>query len=301
MGDPAARMVQQLQVVEMLRQMEQDATHIYILGDLFDFWYEYVWPDSSKREYEPVLEELSHITRELHIPVDFFIGNHDIWTFGWLEKRTGMTIHRGNAEEIKPEGVTGVRIIAGHGDGLVPSDYMDKVPKEFRGKLRRFIRLRKFFHSKVPQMLFRLVPPVLGNAYGYNWAKHSRLKEMAKPYPYKGDDKEEVVLWAREQEGLRGLKGLKGLRGLKGLKGLNSSNSSNGERPTIYIFGHRHVAKEVEIGEGSRLYLLGETFKQWTFLTMEEVAKEGSENSASELIVKTKLQHVSTESSGVTK
>lgn len=274
MGDLTQRMEHQMKVVRMLQQMEKDAEHIYILGDLFDFWYEYIWPDRSKREYEPILSELRHITQDLQIPVDFYIGNHDIWTFGWLAKQTGMTVHRGNAEEIslsleEKKSAKTIRLVVGHGDGLVPSDYMERVPEDFRKKLRGFIRLRKFFHHPIPQMLFRLLPPYIGNAYGYNWAKHSRLKEMAKPYPYKGDDKEEVVLWAKEEMG------------------------KDEKSPTIYIFGHRHVAREVELPQGSKLYLLGETFSQWTYLTIERVASDGSSNLASEVTVKVNLQTVS--------
>lgn len=249
-----------MRVVEMLRMMAKDATAVYILGDLFDFWYEYLWPDRSKREYQPVLTQLRTMT-EAGIHVHFFIGNHDIWTFGWLARQTGMTIHRGNVEHLT---IAGRPFVLGHGDGLVPSNYWEMVPEDFREKLRKFLWLRKIFHHPVPQFLFRLLPPSIGNAYGYNWAKNSRLKEQRNPYPYKGENKEEIVLWAKEQE--RKAESGEGREGEKSKEGRESKESV----PTIYIFGHRHVELDLLLRTGAHVILLGDTFRQWTYAQMDE-------------------------------
>lgn len=244
-GELSERLEQQQKVVNMLRMMAADATEIYILGDLFDFWYEYLWPDRSKREYEPVLTQLKQMT-DSGIKIHFYIGNHDIWTFGWLRRKTGMIIHRPNHEAVT---IAGRECIIGHGDGLVPSNYWETIPEDFRWKLRKFLWLRHFFHNPIPQFLFRLLPPALGNAYGYNWAKNSRLKEMRNPYPYKGENHEELVLWAKEQE--------KRKEGKEGM-------------PTYYIFGHRHVELDLLLRTGAHIILLGDTFRQWTYATMDE-------------------------------
>ena len=83
----------QQRFISLLRQMERDATAIYLLGDVFDFWMEYFWPNRRHfKQFEPVLQALKEIAAK--IPVHFFIGNHDLWTFGWLERETGMVLHR---------------------------------------------------------------------------------------------------------------------------------------------------------------------------------------------------------------
>ena len=90
--------VHQEKLVAMLQSMAKDASAIYLLGDIFDFWCEYFWCDTSKGQYHPFLQTLKKITAQ-GIEIHFFIGNHDIWTFGWLAKETGVVIHR------KPESI----------------------------------------------------------------------------------------------------------------------------------------------------------------------------------------------------
>ena len=120
-------------IIDMLQSMANDATAIYLLGDIFDFWCEYFWCDKSKEQYHPFLQTLKEITNK-GIEIHFFIGNHDIWTFGWLEKQTGITVHR------KPESVVinGKKVFLAHGDGLVPSDYINGQPKSIRKKIKLF-------------------------------------------------------------------------------------------------------------------------------------------------------------------
>ena len=131
-----------------------------------------------------------------------------------------------------------------HGDGLIPSNYISQLPRKIQKKIRSFIFLRKIFHNPVLQFLFRLVPPTLGNAFGYNWAKNSRLKELAKPCPYKGEHKEELVLFAKEQEQL-------------------------GNHHDYYIFGHRHIELDLMISRDSRIIILGDCWQQFTYAQID--------------------------------
>ena len=238
MNDPK----HQLRFVALLEQMAQDATAIYLLGDIFDFWSEYIWRDRTKEEYKPTLACLKSLT-DRGIDVHFFIGNHDIWTYGELARLTGMTVHR------KPEIVTihGKRCMLAHGDGLVPSNYLTQFPKDIQKKIRKFMRLRALFHNPVAQALFRCVPPAWGNSLGYNWAKHSREKELANPCGYKGEQHEELVLFSKEQEKVKHL--------------------------DYYIFGHRHIELDLELATGARIIILGDCFRQWTYAAMDEQGK----------------------------
>lgn len=235
MDDPA----HQQRFVSLLSTLAKDATAIYLLGDIFDFWSEYFWRDSSKQEYEPILACLRDLT-DKGIPVHYFIGNHDIWTYGELAKRTGVTIHR-HPETLN---IAGKRCFLAHGDGLVPSNYLTRFPKEVQRKIRSFMRLRRLFHNPVAQFFFRLLPPALGNRLGYNWAKKSRLKELANPCGYKGENQEELVLYAKEFE--------------------------KTEHLDYYIFGHRHIELDLELASGARVIILGDCFRQWTYAAMDE-------------------------------
>lgn len=235
----------QLRFVSLLQQLAQDATAIYLLGDIFDFWAEYVWHDSSKDEYEPILACLRDLTSR-GIPVHYFIGNHDIWTYGQLAKQTGVIIHR-HQETLTLAGKT---CFLAHGDGLIPSGYINQFPREIQKKIRSFMRLRRLFHNPVAQFFFRLVPPAWGNSFGYNWAKRSRIKELANPCDYKGENREELVLYAKEQDSQR-------------------------QSPLIdyYIFGHRHIELDLELASGARVLILGDCFRQWTYAQMNDKGK----------------------------
>lgn len=248
--------------VALLEQLAQDASAIYLLGDIFDFWAEYVWPDRSKQEYEPVLACLKRLT-ERGIAVHYFIGNHDIWTYGELAKRTGVIVHR-KAEKMI---IAGKRCLLAHGDGLVPSNYLEHFPKEVQKKIRSFMRLRRLFHNPVAQFLFRLVPPAWGNRLGYNWAKRSRLKELDDPCGYKGEDREELVLYAKEMD--------QSAVSHWPLAVGSQEPKAKSQKPNIdyYIFGHRHIELDLELASGARVIILGDCFRQWTYASMNPDGK----------------------------
>jgi len=232
----------QKKVITMLRRMGKDATAIYLLGDMFDFWFEYFITDRGKKQYSEFMHTIRHLVRK-GIRVHFFIGNHDLWTFGGLKKMTGMIVHH------HPYSVTlhGKTVYMAHGDGLLPSNIEQLYPPKIQRKIKSFIRLRNFFHNPVAQFCFRCLPPKVGNAFGYNWAKKSRLKELANPVPYKGEDKEELVLFAKELE--------------------------QSDHHDYYVFGHRHLDLDLQISPDSRVILLGDCFKLFTYAKMDEDGK----------------------------
>ena len=227
-------------LISMLNNMAKDATAIYLLGDIFDFWSEYFWKDKTKEQYRPFLQTIRNIT-DKGIKVHFFIGNHDIWTYGWLEDQTGMTIYR------KPQSlnICGKSIFLAHGDGLVPNNYLQQLPSKIQHKIKQFIFLRKLFHSPVLQFFFRLLPPSWGNEFGYEWAKRSRLKEKNGTFPYKGEDKEELVLFAKEQE-------------------------QTGNHHDLYIFGHRHIELDLVLSRDSRIMILGDCWRMFTYVQLDK-------------------------------
>lgn len=227
-------------IIAMLENMAKDATAIYMLGDIFDFWCEFFWKDNSKEQFRPFLNTLKSLTSK-GIEIHFFIGNHDIWTFGWLAQQTGVKVYR----QAKTIDIMGKKVFMAHGDGLVPKQYVSTLPKDIQKKIRQFILLRKAFHSPFLQIPFRLLHPKWGNNFGYEWAKKSRLKEMGNPYPYKGENKEELVLFAKEQEAI-------------------------GNHHDLYIFGHRHIELDLMLSRDSRIIILGDCWQQFTYAQIDE-------------------------------
>ena len=229
----------QKKLIDMLEEMSKDAVSIYMLGDMFDFWMEYFIHDKSKRQFHPFCKELRKLAKK-GIHVHMFIGNHDLWTFGGLAQLTGAEIHYEPCTIIR----YGKAIYLAHGDGLLPENWEKLYPKEIKKQIKRFINLREIFRSPFLQFCFRCLPPSWGNHFGYNWAKKSRLKELANPCPYKGEDKEELVLFAKDQE--------------------KQQNHRD-----YYIFGHRHIELDLQIASGSRVVILGDCFKQWTYAKLD--------------------------------
>jgi len=141
--------------MDWLEESAKDAAAIYILGDLFDFWFEY--RTVVQKGYTRLLGELARIT-DRGIPVHFFRGNHDVWAFSYLSDEAGLTIHD-NQFVTEIEGRT---FFLAHGDGLGRGDNGYKF-------------VRKVFRSRVNQWLFRWLHPDLGTAMGLYWSGKSRL------------------------------------------------------------------------------------------------------------------------------
>lgn len=170
---------QERRLVRFLDQIKDKADAIYLLGDMFDFWNEYKY--CVPKGYTRFLGKISEIT-DMGVEVHFFVGNHDLWTYGYLETECGMIVHK------KPETIElydKVFFLA-HGDGLGDPD-------------KKFKFLRSVFHNNTCQRLLNAIHPRWGLSLGYNWAKKSRLKHSGGNEPrYMGEDKEHLVLFAKD-------------------------------------------------------------------------------------------------------
>lgn len=170
---------QERRLVRFLDSIKEKASAVYLLGDMFDFWneYRYVVP----KGYSRFLGKLSELT-DNGVEVHFFAGNHDLWTYGYLEEECGVIVHKA---PVTTE-IYGKVFFLAHGDGLGEPDNKFKI-------------LRKLFHNRTCQRLLNFVHPRWGMALGLNWAKHSRLKRAdGKEVPFMGEDKEFLVRFARD-------------------------------------------------------------------------------------------------------
>ena len=171
--------MQERRLVRFLDSIKNKASAVYLLGDMFDFWNEYrlVVP----KGYTRFLGKISELT-DMGVEVHFFTGNHDLWTYGYLEKECGVILHR------KPSTIEiyGKVFYLAHGDGLGDPD-------------AKFKFLRKMFHNHTCQVLLNAIHPRWGMALGLIWAKKSRLKRAdGKEPPYMGEDKEHLVLYTKQ-------------------------------------------------------------------------------------------------------
>ncbi|WP_448527999.1 UDP-2,3-diacylglucosamine diphosphatase [Raineya sp.] len=170
-------------ICDFLEQISHDAQIIFLLGDIFDFWFEYkhAIPKGFIRFQAKLIEILDR-----NIPIVFFTGNHDMWLFDYFTKELGIPIFR-NPIEISINQKT---FLIGHGDGLGPGDTKYKI-------------LKKIFANKLCQWLFRQIHPDWGIALAQFWSKHSRLQSEKKgAEKFLGDD-EWLWTYCKEQEALK--------------------------------------------------------------------------------------------------
>lgn len=166
-------------LVDFLQKIKPNCSELFLLGDMFDFWFEY--KHSVPKGHVRFLAELANYT-DHGIKVHFFTGNHDIWAFDYLEKECGVILHTSMLETT----LCGKSFFIGHGDGLNPND-------------KGYLFLRRTFRNRFLQKCFRLIHPDLGIALANKWSSHSRLKGNGKieASEYLGDDREEIVLYCK--------------------------------------------------------------------------------------------------------
>ncbi|MBA7565154.1 UDP-2,3-diacylglucosamine hydrolase [subsurface metagenome] len=164
-------------IVSWLDSIRSDASEIYLLGDIFDYWFEY--KKVVPRGFTRFLGKISEIT-DSGIPVHFFTGNHDIWVFDYLPRETGIILHR---EPVIKE-FNGLKFYLGHGDGLGPGD-------------KKYKLLKKVFTSKTLQWLFARLHPNFSVWFAHKWSHSSRFSKVNEPF--KGEDKESLTIYAKEK------------------------------------------------------------------------------------------------------
>ena len=173
------RRTHERRLVNFLDEIKHEAAAVYLLGDIFDYWYEYKYV--VPKGYTRLLGKISELT-DRGIEVHFFTGNHDIWCKDYFVEECGMVMHR---EPITID-LYGKEFYLAHGDGLGDES-------------RNFKMLRAMFHSHTLQTLFSAIHPRWTVKLGLTWAKHSRLKrEGGKEPDYMGEEREPLIRYTKE-------------------------------------------------------------------------------------------------------
>ena len=163
-ADPAGR---EARFVAFLKGIPTEETEaLYLLGDVWDFWYEY--RDVVPKGYVRVFAALQDLM-DAGVKVFFFRGNHDIWTYRYFEE-LGMT----RLEQPYVVEIGGKTFCLGHGDGLGPVD-------------RGYRILQGIFHNRFLQVCFSALHPWFAFRFGNGWSRRSRLGKSV-GYVFKGEE-----------------------------------------------------------------------------------------------------------------
>lgn len=162
-------------LVEWLKEAEKDAAHIFLVGDIFDFWFEY--KKVVPKGYFRLLGKLASIT-DKGVHISAFTGNHDMWMNGYFEKELNIPVY----DEPKEFLIGEKRFLIGHGDGLGPGDH-------------RYKMLKKILRSKISRKLFAALHPGWGIALADLFSRRSRL--MTEENTFLGEDGEWLIQYAK--------------------------------------------------------------------------------------------------------
>ncbi len=175
-----ASLEREKRIVKWLDSIKHEAHTIYLLGDIFDFWFEYkhAIPKGFIR-LQGKLAELS----DAGIPIAFFTGNHDMWMFDYFPNELGIPIYR-NPEILLVENH---KLLIGHGDGLGPGDSTYKF-------------LKNVFASKLCQWLFARLHPNFGIGIATRWSKRSRISNEKREEKFQGEEGEFLWVYCNEIE-----------------------------------------------------------------------------------------------------
>ena len=176
--DYESSLIREKRIVRWLDEMRKDATEIFLVGDVFDFWFEY--KRAIPKGFVRLQGKIAEIT-DSGIPVHVFTGNHDMWIFDYLPKELGVRLYR--APIIREW--NGKKFYIGHGDGLGPGD-------------KGYKFLKKVFASSVCQWLFARLHPNFGIWLADLSSKKSRASTGTSDEVFLGEENEWLAIYSRE-------------------------------------------------------------------------------------------------------
>lgn len=168
-------------IVNWLDRIRTDAAVIFLVGDIFDFWFEY--KKAIPKGFIRLQGKLAELT-DAGIPIILFTGNHDMWMHDYFTQELGIPVYREPRQYLIGE----QRFYVAHGDGLGPGDYVYK-------------RLKTVFESSLARGLFRWIHPDIGIGLAHFWSQQSRMSNQKKgEEQFLGEDREWLMLYCREVE-----------------------------------------------------------------------------------------------------
>ena len=221
LGAPTAKdsLPREKKFVAWLDEVKKDAAVIFLLGDLFDFWFEYktVVPKGFTR----TLGKLAEIS-DSGIPIYYFVGNHDLWMNGYFEDELNIPVYH------KPKEFTfnDKTFFIGHGDGLGPGD-------------KGYKRMKKVFTNSFSKWLYRWLHPDWGVKLAQYLSVKNKLISGEEDAKFLGEEGEWLVLYSKKK--------------------LEEKHRD------FFVFGHRHLPLEIDLGNNSKYINLGDWISHYTY------------------------------------
>lgn len=205
--------------VQWLDDIKADADKLFLLGDVFDYWYEY--RAVAPRGFVRFLGKLCELT-DSGIEVHLFTGNHDVWVFDYLPSECGVILHR----EPMRFSACGKTFYVGHGDEVGRYD-------------RRYMLLKGFFKNPIAQFFYSLLHPDFANWIARTWSRlsrrqHERKASHQKFKTFMGEEREYQIRMARDLL------------------------AASDEHIDYFVFGHRHIVRDHQLSPASRLLMIGD-------------------------------------------
>lgn len=172
-------LVREKKFVSWLDTIKKDAEAVFLVGDIFDFWFEY--NEVVPKGFTRTLGKLAEIS-DAGVPIHYFAGNHDMWLVDYFQKELNLTVHN------KPKifTVNDKKFFVGHGDGLGPGDKSFKI-------------MKKIFKNPFFNWCFRCVHPDLGIKLGKYLSNKNRLKSSLEDLNFNGNENEWLTQYCKEK------------------------------------------------------------------------------------------------------
>ncbi len=215
--------IRELRFVKWLDSIKNDCQVLFLLGDLFDFWFEY--KQVVPRGFVRVLGKLAELS-DSGIKIYFFTGNHDLWMRDYLEKEIGATVFH----DRRHFQINRTQFFIAHGDGLGPGD-------------KGYKRMKKLFRNKLAQFFFYLLHPDFAVWLGINMSRKNKLISGDEDVKFLGEENEWLAQYARRK--------------------------LEQEHFDYFIFGHRHMPMEIQVGENSKYVNLGDWVNHFTYAVFD--------------------------------
>ncbi|HPX59515.1 MAG TPA: UDP-2,3-diacylglucosamine diphosphatase [Bacteroidales bacterium] len=165
-------------VVAFLDSIKQNVTHLFLLGDIFDFWFEY--KDVVPKDTIRFIGKLAELA-DKGVHIYYILGNHDMWNFGYLQKEIGLTQLKGNHTFI----INGKKVYMGHGDALDPKDY-------------GYHLIKWIYSRKINQRLFAALHPSWAFAIARAVSLKSRKAHTIEDCYFQGEENEPIITYCKK-------------------------------------------------------------------------------------------------------
>ena len=181
---PAQSREREARIVRWLTGIEADAAALFLVGDVFDFWFEY--RHAIPKGFSRLQGKLAELA-DGGLPITLFTGNHDMWIGQYFTDELGIPVYR----QPRPYQLGSKQFLVGHGDGLGPGDHTYK-------------RLKRVFESGLARRAFRWLHPDIGIGLAQAWSRRSRISNVEKGEEvFRGEAYEWLWHYCREVEARR--------------------------------------------------------------------------------------------------